>query len=174
MRINYFLKSIPWNKNYLFPINKTKAKIVVTRKQWSFYRLKRVICLLGNLLGTHEIIKIFNSVFSGIDLPACISLVDHNGLLIYTVGECADQWSLESLFSYLIMSFELTRDKLKLTDENLDSLVVTTKTKVFYIDDISGKFDLYMIIQTSPNLMNKVLPFLKNIVTSVEKNLEKA
>ncbi len=127
----------------------------------------------GNQLGTHEIIKIFNSVFSGIDLPACISLVDNDGLLIYTVGECADQWFLESMFSYLIMSFESTREKLKLTNEDLDSLVVTTKEKVFSVDDISGKFDLYMIIQTSPNLMSKVLPFLKNIVTSVEKNLQK-
>ncbi len=127
----------------------------------------------GIYLGTHEIIKIFNSVFSGIDLPACISLVDSDGLLIYSVGECADQWSLESMFSYLIMSFESTREKLKLTDEFLDSLVVATKIKVYYVDDISGELDLYMIIQTSPNLMNKVLPFLKNIVTSVEKNLHK-
>ena len=125
-------------------------------------------------MGTHEIIKIFDSVFSGIDLPACISLVDNNGLLIYSVGECADQWVLESLFSYLIMSFELTQDKLKLASEHLDSLVVTTERKVFYIDDISGELDLYIIIQTSPDLMNKVLPFLKNIVTSVEKNFKKS
>jgi len=124
-------------------------------------------------LGTHEIIEIFNSVFSGIDLPACISLVDNNGLLIYSVGECADQWILESLFSYLIMSFELTRDKLKLTREKLDSLVVTTERKVFYIDDISGTLGLYMIIQTNPDLMNRVLPFLKNIVSSVEENFKK-
>ena len=129
--------------------------------------------LQGLQLGTHEIIKTFDSVFSGIDLPACISLVDSDGLLIYSVGECADQWVLESLFSYLIMSFELTQDKLKLTNEHLDSLVVTTKTKVFYIDDISGNLDLYIIIQTSPDLMSKVLPFLKNIVTSVEKNYER-
>ena len=128
----------------------------------------------GIQLGTHEIIKIFNSVFSGIDLPACISLVDSDGLLIYNVGECADQWSLESMFSYLIMSYESTREKLKLTDEFLDSLVVATKRKVYYVDDLSGELNLYMIIQTSPNLMNKVLPFLKNIVTSVEKNLQKA
>ena len=124
-------------------------------------------------MGTHEIIEIFNSVFSGIDLPACISLVDNNGLLIYSVGECADQWILESLFSYLIMSFELTRDKLKLTSEKLDSLVVTTERKVFYIDDISGTLGLYMIIQTNPDLMNRVLPFLKNIVSSVEENFKK-
>jgi len=72
------------------------------------------------------------------------------------------------------MSFELTRDKLKLTSENLDSLVVTTERKVFYIDDISENLDLYLIIQTNPDLMSKVLPFLKNIVISVEKNFRKA
>jgi len=132
-----------------------------------------VVSLQGIQLGTHEIIKTFDSVFSGIDLPACISLVDSNGLLIYSVGECADQWVLESLFSSLISSFELTQENLKLAKEQLDSLVVTTERKVFYIDDISGKFDLYIIIQTVPDLMNKVLPFLKNIVTLVEKHLER-
>ncbi len=95
-------------------------------------------------MGTHEIIKIFDSVFSGIDLPACISLVDNNGLLIYSVGECADQWVLESLFSYLIMSFELTQDKLKLTSEQIKIINQEKHLPLILID---GKYD-----NDSPNI----------------------
>ena len=121
---------------------------------------------------TYEIIGNFETVFGGIDLPACISICDNDGLLIYTVGECEDQWILESLYSHLIASFESTQEQLKLTKEILDSLVITTGTKVYYIDEISHDFGLYMIIQTDPSLMNKVLPFLKNLVIAIERSLK--
>ena len=55
--------------------------------------------MIGKLLGTHEIIQAFEAVFGEmIDLPACISICDNDGLLIYSVGECEDQWALESWF----------------------------------------------------------------------------
>ena len=128
--------------------------------------------MIGKLLGTHEIIQAFEAVFGEmIDLPACISICDNDGLLIYSVGECEDQWALESLLSYLIMSYEATQEKLSLTDENLDSLVITTGNKVYYVDNVGGKEGLFMIIQTTPVLMTKVLPFLKNIVINIEKSL---
>ena len=75
------------------------------------------------------------------------------------------------MLSYLIMSYEATQEKLSLTDENLDSLVITTGNKVYYVDNIGGKEGLFMIIQTTPVLMTKVLPFLKNIVINIEKSL---
>ncbi len=125
-------------------------------------------------LETHKMIQTFENVFGGIDLPACISICDDNGLIIYSVGECADQWILESLFSSLIMSYESTSKKLSLTDESLDNLVIQTESKVFYVDDIQKDFGLYMIVQTTPDLMNKVLPFLKNIVTTISKIIIKS
>jgi hypothetical protein len=125
-------------------------------------------------LKTHEIIKNFEAVFGGISLPACILICDEDGLLIYSVGECADQWILENLCSYLISSFEATQKQLKATDESLDNLMITTKRKVFYIDQISKDLGLYMVIQTSPVLMHKVQPFLKNIVIAIQKNLQES
>lgn len=125
-------------------------------------------------LETHKLIQNFETVFGGIDLPACISICDDNGLIIYSVGECADQLILESLFGYLIMSFESTSEKLKLTNEYLDNLLIQTKSKVFYVDDIQQEFGLYMIVQTTPELMNKVLPFLKNIVRTISKIITKS
>jgi hypothetical protein len=125
-------------------------------------------------LETHKMIQTFESVFGGIDLPACISICDDNGLIIYSVGECGDQWLLESLFSYLIMSFESTSQKLNLTDESLDNLVIQTNSKIFYVDDIQKEHGLYMIVQTTPELMSKVVPFLKNIVNAIARIISKS
>lgn len=120
----------------------------------------------------HNVIRVIEETFQGIDLAACISLVDTDGLVIYSVGECADQWILEGLNAYLIMSFESTLNKLLDLNQMLDSLVVNTGESVFYIDDLRGGSDLYIIIRTSPELMNKVLPFLKNFVKAIEISLQ--
>lgn len=122
-------------------------------------------------MSAHNVIKVIDETFQGIDLAACISLVDNDGLVIHSIGECADQWILESLNAYLIMSFESTLAKLLELNQVLDSLLVTTGDAVFYIDDLRGKTDLYVIIRTSQELMNKVLPFLKNFVRAIEMGL---
>ena len=121
----------------------------------------------------NELIGDFEDVFGGIDLPACISICDNEGLLIYSVGDCDNQWILESLYSSLVMSYESTQKQLNLTNESLDSLVITTGSNVYYIDEISHDLGLYMIIQTDPELMNKVLPFLKSLVKIIEKTLKR-
>lgn len=121
---------------------------------------------------THNVIKVIEETFQGIDLAACIALVDSDGLVIYSVGECADQWILEGLNAYLIMSFESTLHKLMELNQILDSLVVNTGQSVFYIDDLRGGSNMYIIIRTSPELMNKVLPFLKNFVKAIEISLQ--
>ncbi len=121
---------------------------------------------------THNVIQVIEETFQGIDLAACIALVDADGLVIYSVGECADQWFLEGLNAYLIMAFESTLNKLLDLNQMLDSLVVNTGESVFYIDDLRGGSNLYVIIRTSPKLMNKVLPFLKNFVRAIEISLQ--
>ena len=123
-------------------------------------------------MSAHDVIKVIDDTFQGIDLAACISLVDNDGLVIHSIGECADQWLLESLNAYLIMSFESTLSKLLDLNQILDSLVINTGDSVFYIDDLRGKTDLYLIIRTSQELMNKVLPFLKNFVRAIEMGLK--
>jgi hypothetical protein len=123
-------------------------------------------------ISTHEVISVIEEAFGDIDIPACISLVDTDGLIIHSIGStCGDQIFLESLNAHLIMSFELTMEKLLALNEILDSLVVHTGEKVFYIDDIRGREGLFIIVESNPNLMNKVLPFLKNFVQSIEKTL---
>lgn len=117
-------------------------------------------------------IKVIEDTFQGIDLAACISLVDNDGLVIHSIGECADQWILESMNAYLISAFEATLTKLLDLNQVLDSLVITTDDSVFYIDDLRGRNDLYVIIRTSQELMNKVLPFLKSFVRAIEMGIK--
>ena len=123
-------------------------------------------------MSAHNVIKIIEETFHGIDLAACISLVDADGLVIYSVGECQDQVFLEGLNAYLIMSFESTLEKLVELNQILDSLVVNTGESVFYVDDLRGGSNLYIIVRTTPKLMYKVLPFLKNFVRAIEISLE--
>lgn len=124
-------------------------------------------------MSAHEIISIIEEIFSGIDIAACISIVDSDGLVIYSIGtQCEEQTILESLNAYLIMSFESTLTQLIALNQILDSLIINTGEAVFYIDDLRGSANLYVVIRTSPTLLNKVLPFLKSFVRTLEKALQ--
>lgn len=123
-------------------------------------------------MSAHNVIKVIEETFLGIDLAACISLVDNDGLVVHSIGECPDQWFLESMNAYLISAFESTLSQLLDLNQILDSLVINTGESVFYIDDLRGHNDLYIIIRTSQKLMNKVLPFLKNFVRAIEMGLK--
>ncbi|NHJ00786.1 MAG: hypothetical protein EAX86_01535 [Candidatus Heimdallarchaeota archaeon] len=124
-------------------------------------------------MSAHEVIEIIEQTFTGIDIAACISIVDSDGLVIYSTGtQCEEQTLLESLNAYLIMSFESTLNQLIALNQILDSLIINTGDAVFYIDDLRGSSSLYIIIRTTPILLNKVLPFLKNFVRTLEKTLQ--
>ncbi|MHA2224471.1 MAG: hypothetical protein ACXAC8_04665 [Candidatus Hodarchaeales archaeon] len=124
-------------------------------------------------MGTHELISVIDETFGGIELPStCISLVDSDGLIIHSVGECDELMRLEGLNAHLIMSFETTLTELISLNQILDSLVINTGETTFYVDDLSGGSGLFLIIRTSPKLMNKVLPFLKSFVKTIEIALQ--
>ncbi|MFX0120668.1 MAG: hypothetical protein ACFE9A_14895 [Candidatus Hodarchaeota archaeon] len=120
-------------------------------------------------MGTHEVISVIDEVFGDIQLPGtCISLVDSDGLVIHSIGECDDLPVLESLNAHLITSFENTLTQLRSLNQVLDSIVISTAEAAFYIDDLRGGTGLLLIIRTTSKLMHKVLPFLKNFVRTIE------
>ncbi|MFX0016896.1 MAG: hypothetical protein ACFE98_20040 [Candidatus Hermodarchaeota archaeon] len=120
-------------------------------------------------MGTHEVISVIDEVFGDIQLPGtCISLVDSDGLVIHSIGECDDLPVLESLNAHLITSFENTLTQLTSLNQVLDSIVISTAEAAFYIDDLRGGTGLLLIIRTTSKLMYKVLPFLKNFVRTIE------
>lgn len=124
-------------------------------------------------MATHEIINVMEETFGEIEIPGtCISLVDSDGLVIHNEGECDDLPILESLNAHLITSFESTLTQLISLNQILDSIVLNTGETAFYVDDLTGGAGLYLIIRTSSDLLNKVLPFLKNLVRSIELSLQ--
>lgn len=125
--------------------------------------------LVNSTMGTHEVISVIDEVFGDIQLPGtCISLVDSDGLVIHSIGECDDLPVLESLNAHLITSFENTLTQLTSLNQVLDSIVISTAEAAFYIDDLRGGTGLLLIIRTTSKLMYKVLPFLKNFVRTIE------
>lgn len=125
--------------------------------------------LVNSTMGTHEVISVIDEVFGDIQLPGtCISLVDSDGLVIHSIGECDDLPVLESLNAHLITSFENTLTQLRSLNQVLDSIVISTAEAAFYIDDLRGGTGLLLIIRTTSKLMYKVLPFLKNFVRTIE------
>lgn len=124
-------------------------------------------------VGTHEVISVIEETFGGIELPGtCISLVDTDGLVIHSVGECDELTILESLNAHLITSFETTLTQMISLNQILDSIILSTGETVFYVDDLSGGTGLFLIIRTHPELLQKVLPFLKSLVRSIELALQ--
>jgi hypothetical protein len=117
---------------------------------------------------------VIEEIFGGIELHACLSLVDSEGLVLYSTGDCFDQWVLEGLNAQLIVAFESTMNaiaKLPVFDSPLDYILINAGDTMFYVDDLAGNLQLFLIIRTRTDLMEKVLPFLKSFVSSVEKNL---
>jgi hypothetical protein len=124
-------------------------------------------------VGTHEVISVIEETFGGIELPGtCISLVDTDGLVIHSVGECDELSILESLNAHLITSFENTLAQMISLNQVLDSIILSTGETVFYVDDLSGGTGLFLVIRTQPKMLEKVMPFLKSLVRTIELALQ--
>ena len=125
-------------------------------------------------MGTHKVISIIEEIFGGIELHACVSLVDSEGLVLYSTGDCLDQMILEGLNAQLIVAFESALRAfwdVPLSNASLDYILINSGAIMFYVDDLVGELGLFLIIRTRTDLMERVLPFLKSFVGIVEKNL---
>ncbi|WP_455141943.1 hypothetical protein [Candidatus Hodarchaeum mangrovi] len=128
-------------------------------------------------MGTHRVISLIEEIFGGIELHACFSLVDSEGLVLYSTGDCLDQMLLEGLNAQLIVAFESTLkafQDIPFSNSSLDYILINSGDIMFYVDDLAGDLGLFLIIRTRTDLMERVLPFLKSFVKTVEKNLTKS
>ncbi|MFW9854536.1 MAG: hypothetical protein ACFFFG_05730 [Candidatus Thorarchaeota archaeon] len=121
-----------------------------------------------------DLVAVMEEALSGMELPACISLVDSDGLVVYSIGNCLETVILESFNAYLIMSFESTTSKLESMNEILDYQILNTGDKSIYVDDLRGSEGLFIIVQAGPAVMTKILPFLKSFVSTVESAFERS
>ena len=123
------------------------------------------------------IIAIFNEAFSSFDLPACIGIVDSDGLSLVTSGTCPDLALFEGQLASLIDTFESIRDRFKQSfEDDLNLIMLEFGKNTFYLDNLMhtniGHQDdrnLYLVAQSDQkNLLQKARPFLVSIVNKIE------
>ena len=123
------------------------------------------------------IIAIFNEAFSSFDLPACIGIVDSDGLSLVTSGTCPDLALFEGQLASLIDTFESIRDRFKQSfEDDLNLMMLEFGKNTFYLDNLMhtniGHQDekvLYLVAQSDQkNLLQKARPFLVSIVNKIE------
>ena len=123
------------------------------------------------------IIAIFNEAFSSFDLPACIGIVDSDGLSLVTSGTCPDLALFEGQLASLIDTFESIRDRFTQSfEDDLNLMMLEFGKNTFYLDNLMhtniGHQDdkvLYLVAQSDQkNLLQKARPFLVSIVNKIE------
>lgn len=123
------------------------------------------------------VIKIFNEAFSSFDLPACIGIVDSDGLSLVTSGTCPDIALFEGQLASLIETFESVHDRFKQSfEDDLNLMMLEFGKNTFYLDNLMhtsiGQADnrvLYLVAQSDQkDLLQKARPFLVSIVNKIE------
>lgn len=123
------------------------------------------------------IIAIFNEAFTAFDLPACIGIVDSDGLSLVTSGNCPDLALFEGQLASLIDTFESIKGRfLQSFDEDLNLMMLEFGKNTFYLDNLLhtniGQADdrvLYLVAQSDQkDLIMKARPFLVSIVNKIE------
>jgi hypothetical protein len=124
-------------------------------------------------LAQHEVIAVFQEALSDIQLPACITLSDEEGLILYSIGDCGDDIVIESVNAQLIMAYESLRTSLVDSKRELDYLLTSSSECSYFIDNLnSGKH--FMIVRTKEEIMMKILPFLRSVTDSIQKMMSTA
>lgn len=123
------------------------------------------------------IIAIFNEAFTAFDLPACIGIVDSDGLSLVTSGNCPDITLFEGQLASLIDTFESIKGRFQQSfDEDLNLMMLEFGKNTFYLDNLMhtniGHEDdrvLYLVAQSGEkDLIMKARPFLVSIVNKIE------
>lgn len=123
------------------------------------------------------IIAIFNEAFSSFDLPACIGIVDSDGLALVTSGNCPDITLFEGQLATLIETFEMIRGRFKKSfEDELNLMMLEFGKNTFYLDNLmhtnvghENDKVLYLVAQSDQkDLLQKARPFLVSIVNKIE------
>jgi hypothetical protein len=123
------------------------------------------------------IISIFKEAFETFELPACIGIVDNEGLSLVTTGECPDIDLFEGQLASLIDTFENIRNRFTASfSDDLELMILEFGNNTFYIDnllnstiDSKNTSQLYLVAQSvHGDLILNARPFLTSIVKKIE------
>lgn len=116
------------------------------------------------------VIDIFNEAFGSFDLPACIAIIDSDGLALVTAGLCPELGLFEGQMASIVTSFETLKAQFTTSfNDDLNLFTLEFENQAFYVDDLKTGAGLYLVAHSENNsLLLKARPFLANIVEKIE------
>ena len=135
--------------------------------------------LLGDLdfMGHEEVISAFEQTFKNIDVPGTVSIVDNEGMIIYSNNQFEELDILQGIYAQLLTSFEKTASGVsRVSSNHLASINLTLtnddeKSISYVVFDLNWK-GTYFIIRAEIELMNKIQPILKALIPQITKILQ--
>ncbi|MHA2174432.1 MAG: hypothetical protein ACXABI_06355 [Candidatus Hodarchaeales archaeon] len=127
-------------------------------------------------MGHEEVISAFEQTFK-IDIPGIVSIVDNEGMIIYSNNQFEELDILQGIYAQLLTSFEKTASGVSsISSNHLQSvnLTLTTdddKSISYVVFDLNWK-GTYFIIRAEIDLMHKVHPILNALIPQITKILQ--
>jgi hypothetical protein len=128
-------------------------------------------------MGHEQIIHAFEKTFGTLDVPGVISLVDNEGMVIYTNELSEELDLLQGIYAQLLTSFENTASGVSsISSNHLQSVNLTLrndedKAISYVVFDLNWE-DTYFIIRAEVDLMHKVQPILNALIPQITKILQ--
>lgn len=123
-------------------------------------------------MGHDEVISAFEQTFKNIDVPGTVSIVDNEGMIIYSNNQFEELDLLQGIYAQLLTSFEKTASGVsKVSSNQLESINLTLtndeeKSISYIVFDLNWK-GTYFIIRAEIDLMNKIQPILNNLIPQI-------
>ena len=128
-------------------------------------------------MGHEEVISAFEQTFRNIDIPGIVSIVDNEGIIIYSNNQFDELDILQGIFAQLLTSFEKTASGVsRISSNHLQSVNLTLtsddeKSISYVVFDLKWK-GTYFIIRAEIDLMHKVHPILNALIPQIIKTLQ--
>ncbi|MHA2074529.1 MAG: hypothetical protein ACW97X_07910 [Candidatus Hodarchaeales archaeon] len=128
-------------------------------------------------MGHEEVISAFEQTFKNIDIPGIVSIVDSEGMIIYSNNQFDELDILQGIFAQLLSSFEKTASGVsRISSNHLQSVNLTLtsddeKSISYVVFDLNWE-GTYFIIRAEIDLMHKVHPILNALIPQITKTLQ--
>ncbi len=128
-------------------------------------------------MGHEDVISAFEQTFKNIDVPGIVSIVDNEGMVIYSNNQFEELDILQGIYAQLLTSFEKTASGVsRVSSNHLQSINLTLtsdddKSLSYVVFDLNWK-GVYFIIRAEIDLMHKIHPILNALIPQITKVLQ--
>ncbi len=128
-------------------------------------------------MGHEDVISAFEQTFRNIDVPGIVSIVDNEGMVIYSNNQFEELDILQGIYAQLLTSFEKTASGVsRVSSNHLQSINLTLtsdddKSLSYVVFDLNWK-GVYFIIRAEIDLMHKIHPILNALIPQITKVLQ--